>query len=130
MKTLATKVAVGLVQWWVHLYTLGMGHAVADARRAEVESDLWECLHDRRSDADFSARSIEILGRLVRGVPADLAWSMEERRPAVSRSKSVTRGMMRMGPTVAAAVGVFFAVLAVVLLLFFPGVEDVLRWYS
>ena len=44
--------------------------------------------------------------------------------------KSVTRGMIRMGLSGASAVSVFFAVVAVALLLLFPGVEDVLRWYS
>jgi hypothetical protein len=48
----------------------------------------------------------------------------------VLRWKSVTRGMISTGPTVGAAVSVFFAAVAVILLLFFPGVEDVLRWYS
>ena len=52
------------------------------------------------------------------------------RRPAVSRWQNVIRGKIRMGRTVAVAVGVFFAVIAVVLLLLFPGVGDVLRWYS
>ena len=44
----------------------------------------------------------------------------------MSRLKSV----FRPGPTVAVAVAVFFAVLAVVLLLLFPSVGDVLRWYG
>ena len=70
-----------------------------------------------------------------------LVWSRNEeyrtilrysrtRRPAVSRWQSVIRGKINMGRTVAVAVGVFFAMLAVVLLLLFPGVGDVLRWYS
>ena len=48
----------------------------------------------------------------------------------MSRWQSVIRGKIHMGRTVAVAVGVFFAMLAVVLLLLFPGVGDVLRWYS
>jgi len=46
------------------------------------------------------------------------------RRPAVSRWKKVIRGMIRMGLTFAAAAGVFFGVIAVVVGLFFPGVEN------
>ena len=48
----------------------------------------------------------------------------------MSPSKSITRGTIRMGPTVAVAIGLFFAVLAPVLLMLFPGVADVLRWYT
>ena len=94
MKVTVSKAAVALMRWWVHLYTRGMDHAVADGRRAEVESDLWECLHDGRRDAGLGARSVEIMDRLVRGVPADLAWSIEERWVARSTREHNRRARM------------------------------------
>ena len=78
MKALGPKAAIWLASWWVRLYTRGMPRAIADARRAEFESDLWECLHDDGRSDGSAARSMEILGRLVRGVPSDLTWWFEE----------------------------------------------------
>ncbi len=82
MKALGPKAAIRLASWWVRLYTRGMPRVIADARRAEFESDLWECLHDDGRGDGSAARSMEILGRLVRGVPSDLAWWFEEWRSA------------------------------------------------
>ena len=82
MNVLGPKAAIGLASWWVRLYTRGMPRVIADARRAEFESDLWECLHDDGRRDGSAARSMEILGRVVRGVPSDLAWCVEEWRAA------------------------------------------------
>jgi hypothetical protein len=38
--------AASLVRSWTWLYTCGLPAAVRDARRAEIESDLWEFFHD------------------------------------------------------------------------------------
>jgi hypothetical protein len=38
----------------------------------EIASDLWEHAHDRPPSAG------QVIGRLVRGVPADILWRMEE----------------------------------------------------
>ena len=43
-------------------------------RCAEIESDIWEALHDAEN-AD--ATGIYILIRLARGMPADLSWRLE-----------------------------------------------------
>jgi len=55
------------VAGWVHLYTFALPRAVASERTDELLSDLWE---------DFAAggRPGSVLRRLVRGVPADVAW--------------------------------------------------------
>jgi hypothetical protein len=44
------------------------------ARRAEIESDLWEHLHADEG----AAHPLELLGRLLLGVPDDLRWVLEQ----------------------------------------------------
>jgi hypothetical protein len=70
------RLAYGLVRFWTTLYTSGMPDALRDARRAEIESDLWESQHDRRPASDVSV-GIHMLLRLVRGLPDDLLWRIE-----------------------------------------------------
>lgn len=65
---------------WVALYTKGLSAVDASERRALVEADLWD-----------EARAAEWMGvtgglarqrwsRWLRGVPADLAWRLEQQR--------------------------------------------------
>jgi hypothetical protein len=59
---------------WTRLYTAGARVVARDARRAQIESDLWE----HEADADAMAMTshglaVEVGGRVVRGIPADLA---------------------------------------------------------
>jgi hypothetical protein len=61
--------AARLTRWWTRTYTAGLPNAIRDARRAEVESDLWESLAD-------PAAARQILPRLVLGAVDDLAWSV------------------------------------------------------
>ena len=85
------------VRAWVDLYTSGLPRAMRDRRREEVAADL----ADETLDA-VAAGSIEDLAarryaRLVRGIPADLAWRMvaargdppseQEGRPALPASR-------------------------------------------
>jgi hypothetical protein len=65
-------VAVTLVRLWTRVFTLGLPPTVRAWRRAEIESDLWEQDHDRPASA------WEMLGRLFRGIPADVLWRIEE----------------------------------------------------
>jgi hypothetical protein len=51
------------------VYTALLPNDLREARRAEVESDLWESLAD-------GARSRHILARLALGVADDLTWSL------------------------------------------------------
>ena len=62
-------VAVGVARWWTRFYTAGLPVDLRDARRAEVESDLWESVAD-------GAPSRHILARLALGVVDDLTWSL------------------------------------------------------
>jgi hypothetical protein len=65
---------------WVALYTRGLADEVREARRSEVESDLWEqqWFAARRGDPAL-ATAIEILARMLFGILADLAWRVETR---------------------------------------------------
>jgi hypothetical protein len=60
--------AAGVARWWTRVYTAGLPVDLRDARRAEVESDLWESVSD-------GAPSRHILARLALGVVDDLSWS-------------------------------------------------------
>jgi hypothetical protein len=80
-----------VVRRWVRIYTLGLPEVLRDARRAEIESDLWS----QREEADLVARSgeslaTEILFRLALGIPDDIAWRISHARaagkPKVERS--------------------------------------------
>jgi hypothetical protein len=66
---------------WVRCYTRRLPAEVAARRHAEVESDLWEHEQEARA-AGVSPRAVtvEILGRMLTGVPADLAWRRSVRR--------------------------------------------------
>ena len=73
MRALLTRLAVAAVRGWTRAYTLGLPPSIRERRRAEVESDLWEC------HADAAAvLPLQILGRLLLGIVDDLWWRVEE----------------------------------------------------
>jgi hypothetical protein len=60
---------------WVRCYTRRLPAGVAAQRRAEIDSDLWE--HQHRSLATGRTQAqheIEVIGRVLSGIPADLSW--------------------------------------------------------
>jgi hypothetical protein len=67
--------AARVVRRWVRRYTRGLDPAVREVRRAEIESDVWE---HRREAAAAGLRprqtGLEILARMVLGMPADIGW--------------------------------------------------------
>src|SRR5436190_2298052 len=74
--TLASAILV--VRAWTRLYTSGMAPEIRDARRAEIDSDLWEFHEDaRRRGAAPSVIAVHMLLRLVLGVRNDLFWRAE-----------------------------------------------------
>jgi hypothetical protein len=82
------RFATRAVLVWTHLYTWRLERSVRQARRAEIESDLWE----QRKEAPANLRlALHIVGRLVLGVPDDVRWRVERvssrrayaRRPVV-----------------------------------------------
>jgi hypothetical protein len=68
-----------VVLTWVALYTRGLPAQLADDRRAEIESDLWEASVAAVAHGPPLPMGGQRLGRLVRGIPADLAWRFEHR---------------------------------------------------
>jgi hypothetical protein len=76
--TAAERIAAGVVRAWTRAYTAGAASEIRDARRAEIESDLWE--HVRAgADAAAEPRAIagQVLARCLLGVGADLSWRVQ-----------------------------------------------------
>ena len=76
MRSDLRSVAAGLVRAWTRVYTHGLPRAERTARLAEIDSDLWESEHDPRAPRGGWA-AMQILGRLLIGIPDDLAWRMD-----------------------------------------------------
>lgn len=80
------------VRRWVALYTRGLPVDVRDRRLLELESDVWEHLHD----ADEPNARRAMFGRFLRGVPADVWWryhTLLESRRARQRSTKMTTSL-------------------------------------
>lgn len=57
------------------MYTTAMRAELRNRRRAEIESDMWESLHDE----EHTRRSgVHIIIRLICGIPDDLSWRVEQ----------------------------------------------------
>lgn len=74
---------------WTRLYTHGLVAEAGERRREEMRSDLHE--HQAYLGAT-RAQQLEVAGRLVRGLPADLSWrASQDRARHVSSSPPVVR---------------------------------------
>ena len=83
--------SASLVRRWVRLYTRGLNPDLRDARRAEIESDLWAHADEAAAMGLAPASlDIEMLVRLALGVPADLAWRRSHRAAAAATSRKET----------------------------------------
>lgn len=92
MTHVVLDIAIAAVRAWTRIYTWRMEPSLRDARRAEVDSDLWECQNDDRTPR---ALVLQMAGRLVAGVFHDLLWRIEQvsdRRRAARRLILVTLG--------------------------------------
>jgi hypothetical protein len=68
-----------LTRRWVRLYTAGLPPEIREARRAELESDLWEQDHEAAAaGVRPTMTAMQVLHRLVRGLPADLSWRQQQ----------------------------------------------------
>ena len=67
--------AVGMVQSWVVLYTLGLPKELRSARRWEIDSDVWEQrqLAETQGESAIST-AVEIVVRTLLGVISDITW--------------------------------------------------------
>ena len=72
--TLWLRLVTGAVRSWTRFYTWRVAPSLREARRAEIESDLWEQL---RADGAAPALPLEIAGRLILGIPDDVRWRIE-----------------------------------------------------
>ena len=63
MTSLLLRISVAAVRGWTRVYTWRMPPVVREARRAEIESDLWA---SRTDDVAGPALPMQIGGRLVR----------------------------------------------------------------
>ncbi|HEX3702096.1 MAG TPA: hypothetical protein VHU82_02120 [Vicinamibacterales bacterium] len=86
--TRTLEAAIAIARVWTRLYTSGLDQSLRDARRAEIESDLWESHEDaRRRGGAATEVALQILARLLLGMPHDLLWSIESRRPCDHRPR-------------------------------------------
>jgi len=60
--------AITVTRWWTRAYTIGLPADVRAARCAEIESDLWESMHDP------DVPQPQILPRLAGGLVDDVCW--------------------------------------------------------
>ena len=79
----ALRAAIAAVRAWTTLYTSGLPIEQRDARREEIDSDLWESVNDPASDRRSLA--LQIAARLIAGIPDDLGWRSEQAAPAAVR---------------------------------------------
>ena len=70
--------ACDVVRWWTRLYTAGLPAVAREIRLDEIESDLWESTHD---PGRSPMGGLQVLGRLVLGMPDDLRWRAGQTSP-------------------------------------------------
>ena len=82
-----------LLRWWVRLYTSGLPSGERGGRRDEIESNHHE--HAHGSGVHSRDTGWQVLGRMLRGLPADVAWRLSrpgaERRAARGGAVAVSR---------------------------------------
>jgi len=109
----ALDMVVGMTRSWVAVYTSGLPRELRNGRRAEIDSDLWEQQRTARlQDQPPGETALQLLARLVLGVPSDVTWRLETGRSARSeRSISMNEsGTMRILVAVGVVVALFLVV--------------------
>ena len=128
----ALRGAIGLVRGWTRFYTLHMDPGCRDARRAEIESDLWEFHEDaRKRGASPAAIAAHMLARLLAGIPDDLSWRVEyEGESPMSPRRSTWMTAAAIGATVGiATLWAFFAITSIGALPPLPNSVNISRVY-
>ncbi len=77
MRSPLLPTAVGLVRLWTRVYSWRLPEPIRNARRAEIESDLWEC---QQAGTRTAGLTFQIISRLILGLPDDLGWRFEHDR--------------------------------------------------
>ena len=92
---------VSLTRGWTALYT-ALASDEGSARRAEIESDLFEYRHDlANADTGQSAVARHLLARWLRGAPADIRWRL-------GRTRATTRGAVGVAGGVLLGIAVWW----------------------
>ena len=109
----ALALSVGMARSWVALYTLRLPRGIREARRSEIDSDLWE----QQSEGGLIGRDehevgLHILARLALGIPADLTWRLERGISSQSRRTQVIEGRTMISLVAVGVVMALFMVLA------------------
>jgi hypothetical protein len=101
-----------IVRRWVGVYTGGLPKEVRDARRAEIECDLWSHAEDayERGRGPW-ALELEMAVRLVLGMPADVAWRRSHRGSTALESAKELAVHEPRSHHVLTAIGIAIAVL-------------------
>jgi hypothetical protein len=92
---------VRLTRRWVALYTRGLPDEIGDRRREEIDADLWCELEEASLEGHRpQPPHVDILIRLLAGIPADVSWRIGRGRgasaaPALDRF--ATRGTRAVG---------------------------------
>ncbi len=76
-RSAAAVVALALTRAWTRLYTYRMPQEAREARRAEIDSDLWEWEQDLRATGR-GVDAAHAVARLLGGVADDLSWRLEQ----------------------------------------------------
>jgi hypothetical protein len=84
------------VRAWVALYTRGLPPTLATARRDLIEADLYDEARAAERQGEIGGLRRQRLSRLLRGIPADVAWRLGQRaRPNGAPKRSgmpISRG--------------------------------------
>jgi hypothetical protein len=116
-----------LVARWVRLYTRNLPPGAAERRRDEIDADLHDHIaHERAAGTGERRIASSIASRMLRGLPADVAWRGHNRKDTMTH-RSVVRvalvtGLILLIPLIATLStdgpgwGVFDFVFAAVLL--------------
>jgi hypothetical protein len=116
VSTLILARVIHVTGHWVRLYTAGLPPEIREVRRAELESDLWEQEHEAAAaDGRPTKTAMQVLHRLVRGIPADLCWRQQQGGAKVLRKAG--RGAVEGARLTTAAVARHWVVGLVVLAL-------------
>ena len=95
--------AVSFVRSWTRLYTARMSIAPRERRRSQIESDTWEHTEDQLAEGKApGSLGLEMFGRCLRGMPADLLWRFHVEGPSMNIHISVDRvaGILLLGMVV------------------------------
>lgn len=109
----ALLLAADFASAWAAIYTLGLPEELRQARRSEIDSDLWEqqCLAARRGDPQLGT-AIEVLARTLLGAISDITWRAQAGASArADRSLQMNEALYMRGLV---GVGVALGLLVVV----------------